>query len=199
MPVFPGAEPPVFRTAGSIDEVGYAEKRITLSSHTGTHLDAPAHLIKGSKTLDLLPTGQFYGMAFLLNLTDLVNRIIGIEKLEPHRAAINQNEFLLVHTGWSRYWGRAEYFSDYPVLSPDAADWLGGLGLKGVGLDTVSADEFDAAGLPVHRILLGYDTLIIENLTNLDRLDDDRFVFSCFPLYLEDADGSPARAVAIIP
>jgi len=63
MPVYPGTEPPVFITGCSIDDISFLEKKITLYSHTGTHMDAPAHLIKGSKTLDLLPIEHFYGKA----------------------------------------------------------------------------------------------------------------------------------------
>ena len=70
MPVYPGTEPPVFTTGCSIDETGFLEKKITLFSHTGTHIDAPAHLLKGHKTLDMLPIEHFYGPALLLNFTD---------------------------------------------------------------------------------------------------------------------------------
>ena len=64
MPVYPGTEPPIFIQGCSIDEIGFLEKKITLYSHTGTHIDAPAHLIKGSKTLDQLPVEHFQGRAF---------------------------------------------------------------------------------------------------------------------------------------
>jgi len=104
----------------------------------------------------------------------------------------------LIHTGWSLYWGTEKYFSNYPVLSLKAADWLSRFELKGFGLDTISADEADSQDFSVHKALLRNDTIIIENLTNLEKLPCSQFVFSCFPLNFEDADGSPVRAVAII-
>jgi kynurenine formamidase len=198
MPVYPGTEPPVFITGCSIDDIGFLEKKITFYSHTGTHIDAPAHLIKGSKTLDLLPIEHFYGKAFLLNVTNIKNRPIGIKEFEPYQDMLKQVEFLLIQTGWRRYWGSEKYFSGYPVLSPEAADWLSRFGLKGLGLDTISADEADTRDFPVHKAFLQNDAIIIENLTNLEQLPYNPFIFSCFPLSFEDADGSPVRALAFI-
>lgn len=161
-------------------------------------MDAPAHLIKGSKTLDLLPIEHFYGKAFLLNFANIKSQTIGIKELEAQQDTIKQVDFLLIHTGWSQYWGTEKYFSDYPVLSLDAADWLSRFGLRGFGLDTISADEADTQYFPVHKAFLRNDTIIIKNLTNLEKLPCNQFIFSCFPLSFEDADGSPVRAVAFI-
>lgn len=198
MPVYPGTEPPVFVTECVIDEEGFLEKKITLYSHTGTHIDAPAHLIENAKTLDMLPIGHFYGKAFLLNLAHSENRTIGIGELRPYQNTIRLVDFLLIHTGWSRYWGTERYFSDYPVLSSEAADWLAGFGLRGFGADTISADEADSRDFPIHKALLKNDMIVIENLANLEKLPTNRFMFSCLPLGFEDADGSPVRAVAQI-
>lgn len=196
MPVYPGTEPPVLATACCIDDAGFLEKKITLYSHTGTHVDAPAHLIKGSKTLNMFPINHFYGKALLLNLVQTKNRIIDIKAFEPHRDIIGRVDFVLIHTGWNRYWNTEKYFADYHVLSTEAADWLSRFGLKGVGFDTISADEADTQDFPVHKAFLQNDTIIIENLTNLEKVSCEQFIFSCFPLNFEDADGSPIRAIA---
>ena len=198
MPVYPGTEQPVFITGCSIDEIGFLEKKITLYSHTGTHMDAPAHLIKGSLTLDLLPIEHFFGKALLMNFANIKNQTIGIKEFSAHKDIIKQVEFLLLHTGWSQHWGTEKYFSDYPVLSLEAADWLSGFGFKGIGIDTISADEADSKEFPVHKAFLRNDTIIVENLANLEKLPCNQFVFSCFPLHFKDADGSPVRAVAFI-
>jgi kynurenine formamidase len=133
----------------------------------------------------------------MLNLAGRKNRIIDIKELEAHQEKIGGVEFLLLNTGWGRYWGEPKYFRDYPVLSLAAAAWLAELGMKGIGLDTISADEIDSTDLPVHKAFLVKEILIIENLANLDQLPDNQFAFSCFPLYFENADGSPVRAVAV--
>lgn len=198
MPVYPGTEPPVFTTGCSIDEVGFLEKKITLYSHTGTHIDAPAHLIRGHNTLDMLSIEHFYGPALMLNFDNFIAQAIGIKELEPFQDKIEKVDFLLLRTGWSQYWGSEKYFTNYPVLSLEAANWLSSFGLKGFGLDTISADTADTENYPVHKALLQKNTLIIENLTNLMDLPCHQFNFSCFPLSFEDADGSPVRAVASI-
>jgi kynurenine formamidase len=198
MPVYPGTEPPVFITGCSIEEAGFLEKQITFYSHTGTHIDAPAHLIKDHNTLDMLAIEHFYGPALMLDFYNFKAKTIGVEALEPHRDAIKKVDFLLLRTGWSRHWGSERYFSNYPVLSPEAANWLSSFGIKGFGLDTISADTVDSQDYQVHKALLQKNIIIIENLANLADLPCNQFEFSCFPLSFEDADGSPVRAVAYI-
>ncbi len=198
MPVYPGTEQPVFTTGCSIDEIGFLEKKITLYSHTGTHIDAPAHLLKGHKTLDMLAIDHFYGPALMLTFDNLSAKTIGVKDLEPYQDRIKEIDFLLLYTGWSQYWGSDKYFTNYPVLSVEAAHWLSNFGLKGLGLDTISADTADSQEYLIHKALLQKDTIIIENLTHLADLPCDQFVFSCFPMSFEDADGSPVRAVAYL-
>ncbi len=198
MPVYPGTEPPVLKTECTIEEIGFLEKKITLFSHTGTHMDAPAHLVKNAETLDKLSIEQFYGNALLLDCTKIDGSTIGLGDIEPYRDAIENTDFIVLHTGWSKYWGSDKYFKDYPVLSFDAAVWLGELGLKGIGFDTISADKIDTVKYEVHNSFLQNSTVIIENLTNLDLIPGNQFTFSCFPMSFEDADGSPVRAVGIV-
>jgi len=197
MPVYPGTEPPVLKPECTIDGIGFAEKQITMFSHTGTHIDAPAHLIKGAKTLDKFSVDQFYGTALVMNCTNIKGNTIGPKQLESYTENLEKVDFILIYTGWSRYWGKAEYFENYPVLSFDAADWLSKFSLKGVGLDTISADKIDTVEYEVHKSFLGKNTVIIENLTNFNLLPSNQFILSCFPLSLKDADGSPVRAVGI--
>jgi arylformamidase len=203
MPVYPGTEQPVISIGCSIEEIGFLEKKITFFSHTGTHIDAPAHLLKGHSTLDMLPIEQFHGPALMLDFGDFTanttTNAIGIKELEPYQDKIKDVDFLLLHTTWSQHWGSEKYFSNYPVLSGDAAHWLSNFSLKGLGLDTISADTADTQEYPVHKALLQKDMVIIENLTNLVALPCAQFEISCFPLSFEDADGSPVRAVAYIP
>jgi kynurenine formamidase len=198
MPVYPGTEQPVFLTGCSIEEAGFLEKKIIMYSHTGTHIDAPAHLIKDHNTLDLLPIEHFHGTALMLNMENRESKTIDVKDLEPHKEAIKKIDFLLIYTGWSKYWGSDKYFSDFSVLSIEAATWLTGFQLKGIGFDTISADTADTEDYPVHKIFLQENIIIVENLKNLVSLPGSVFDFSCFPVKFKDADGSPVRAVAYI-
>jgi kynurenine formamidase len=198
MPFFPGTEPPKIVDSFTIPGNGFAEKGLRLLSHTGTHVDAPCHLLAGAATLDELGPGHFYGPGRVLDVSHVLGRPIAIADLRREEAAIAAADFVLLHSGWHRYWGEAGYFGAYPVLSPEAAAWLSGFGLKGVGVDTVSLDEVDSTALVVHRTFLAKNIVLVENLANLKTLIGRNFIFSCLPLRIAGGDGSPVRAVAIL-
>lgn len=198
MPVYPGTEKPILKVGCSIDADGFAEKEITFYSHIGTHIDAPAHLLKGSKTLDQLPIDKYFGEALLLDCEIIKKDNIELEDLLLYEENIKKADFLILKTGWDCYWGDEQYFLNFPVLSEDAAKWLVKQNLKGIGIDAISIDSVDSPDLPVHQIILKSNMIIIENLTKLNEIPKTKFNFSCFPLKIEDADGSPVRAVAYI-
>lgn len=198
MPVYPGTPSPVMKTVFGIDAHGFLEKQITLCSHTGTHIDASAHMLEGGKTLDQLPIDRFSGRAFVFDATRISNPFIDVRDLEPFQDALEICDFMLLYTGWSRFWGTQKYFLEYPALAEDAAAWLGRFDLKGIGMDTISADRHDSVDYPVHKLLFGCGMIVIENLTGLDWLLHRYFIFLCFPLKIEHAEGSPVRAVAMI-
>ena len=198
MPVYPGTEPPVLLQGCTLEKDGFKEKMITMFSHTGTHIDAPAHLLEGGRTLDSFALDHFQGRAVLYSHDSRLPEI-GARDLLALKDRILKADYLLIRSSWDRYWGEESYFAGYPVLTPDAADLLADWGLKGIGLDMISIDPADAHDLPVHRILLEKNICIIENLKGLDRLPADRdFGFICFPLKIQDADGSPVRAAAFL-
>jgi kynurenine formamidase len=198
MAVYPGSLQPQFRQAATIENDGFRELLVTLCTHHGTHLDAPSHLLAGGRTVDQLAPASFIGKALLLDCTRPGTVTVDVQELRPFEAIIDDHDFILLHTGWSRFWGDRRYFADYPVLSEAAARWLVAAGLRGVGVDAVSVDAPAAAGLPVHRLLLAGGLVIVENLTNLAALPQRPFLFSCLPLRLKDGDGSPVRAVALL-
>ncbi len=203
MPVFPGTETPVISRECTIEENGFLEHKLTMFSHTGTHIDAPAHIISSAATLDKMGPDRFYGKAAVFSFSEpdrghLTGGNIDIADLEPHRRTLEQIDFLLLNTGWGKYWGTDAYFSGYPTLAREAAEWLSGFSLKGIGVDTISLDPFDSTEFLLHNRVLSAGMIVIENLTNLDSIPDSPFVFSCLPLKFGGADGSPVRAVGII-
>jgi kynurenine formamidase len=198
IPVYPGTEPPVITPANSIARDGFAEIKIAFSSHTATHIDAPCHILTGAKSLDRFPAGHFVGPALLIDATGRAAPEIGIDLLEPYADRLAGAAFALLHTGWSRHWGQDRYFRAFPHLSKQAAAWLSRFPLRGVGIDCISVDPVERADLPAHHALLGRGMIIIENLTNLQALRGREFIFSCLPLPIRAADGSPVRAVAML-
>ena len=198
MPAYPGTKPPKFTAACTIESYGFAEKHMSMSSHTGTHLDAPAHVIAGAKTLDQMAMDRFIGFACVLDLSSIRKQDLKITDLEGSQKLIEASEFVLLHTGWSLFWGQEAYYQGYPVLSTEAAHWLSEFAIKGIGIDAISIDEMGSTELTIHRRFLEREIVIVENLTNLERLPKRGFVFSCFPLKIEHADGSPVRAIGIM-
>lgn len=199
MPVWPGTPPPEFSELCTIARDGFAEQSIRISSHTGTHIDAPAHMIEGGDTLDRLDVGRFFGKGLLIDLRQLEGGSITLDAITPFSPLIAESEFVLLHTGWSRFWGEELYDRDYPALTLEAASWIAGFRLKGIGID---APSFDGAGhddYPVHTRLLEAGIILIENLTNLYRLRETVFSLSVFPLDLKGAEACPVRAVALLP
>jgi len=195
MPVYPGTEGPNVSAGWTIEKDGFRESRIHMCTHTGTHVDAPAHIIRGAKSLDQVPMDRFIGKSVVIDLTQSIGKTIDISDLMRHESRIRNSDFVLLHTGWHRFWGNSCYFEDYPVLTQQAAEWLCDMNLKGIGVDMISVDACHTTEFLIHNILLEHQLIIIENLTNLDALPGPDFIFSCFPLYLDQADGSPVRAV----
>ncbi|MHC1781990.1 MAG: cyclase family protein [Anaerolineaceae bacterium] len=196
MPVFPGTEPPILAEANTIAANGFAEKLLSMYSHTGTHMDAPAHMRTGGQTLDAYPISSFYGKAVLVDLKDLDLDRIGMEILVPYESRLREADFLVLRTGWAEKWLVPAYFEGFPALTAEAAHWLTGLGLKAIGTDAISIDRMEDEAFPVHHELFSAGMFIIENLTNLGEVGFE-FQLACFPLFIKDADGSPVRAVAI--
>lgn len=196
MPIFPGT--PVFRMV-SYEEAGYRETLLGFTSHTGTHMDAPAHLFVEGKTLNAFEMERFIGKGLIIDCTHLKpGEQIPLGLVENNPLA-EQADFLIFYTGWDIYWGEEKYFGKYPCVSPEIVQYLIEKGKKGIGLDTIGIDPICSKGLPLHKQLLSKGTMvIIENLTNLGQVGNELFTFCAFPLKFQNADGAPVRAAAIL-
>lgn len=180
---------------------------LTMSEHTGTHADAPCHFIPDGKTLDQLPVDNLAGRAVTLSFPDLApGAAVTAEMLEEASKAagvmIAPGDIVLLRFGWDRLWalgreGRG-FTAGWPGLAGSGARLLADRGVKAVGCDVVAIDASGAAQNPAHYELLGRGVLIIENLTNLDRLTAES-LFLALPLKIGGGTGSPVRAVGLIP
>jgi len=193
-PVFPGTAKPTFESAATIDKDGYRETHFNFESHLGTHIDAPAHILETGQTLDQLPVSAFTGKAIIIEIP-ANTKYIDKSSLFPFQEKLAETDFVLFKTGWCKKWGSNEYFSNFPVLAEEAANWLISFNLKGIGFDAISADPVESSVLSIHHIILRNGCIIIENLNFPEKLKTNEGEFSCFPLPYENADGSPVRAV----
>jgi arylformamidase len=196
MTVYPNTLEPEIKPWNTIKKDGFAELKISMATHTGTHIDAPCHLLPGTKSLDGFPLDKFAGKAVVIDCEGEAEVSLGL--LKHKEKLIKKAEFVLFRSGWSKKWNKKTYFGKFPVLTEEAALWLAGFDLKAVGFDYISVDAMTSADLRNHRVFLSKEILIIENLTGLDNLPDKLFDFYCIPLKIEGADGSPVRAFAAI-
>jgi kynurenine formamidase len=194
MAVYPGTEGPQINDICTIKSHGFREKLIKFYSHTGTHMDAPAHMIDHGKCLDDFEIDKFIGNALVIEITDCKIRK---EVLKGYEDKLENVDFLLFKTGWHKKWGTESYFYDFPTLTLEAANYLTNFSLKGIGVDAISVDPVEESEFVVHNVLLNESMVLIENL-NLDGTkNEDQFLLNVLPLKIKKADGSPIRAVAL--
>lgn len=198
MTVFGETEKPLITRKNSLETDGFNLHELQINSHTGTHVDAPIHMVAGKKHLDDFSLEQFHGQGLMLKTNQFANGKIPLSFLKKHQSQIEKIDFLILNSGWFKKWETAEYQINYPILSQESAEWLTQFRLKGIGLDNISIDPTDSQEVPLHHIILGAGFLIIENLANLDALPESGFQFQCLPLKVDKADGSTSRVVAFV-
>ncbi len=198
MPVYPGTEPPILEPANTYDRDGFRETKLSMYSHTGTHMDPPAHLFRDRTTLDAFPPEQFIGKALVIDCTSLKEgEPITMDHLSRYGTKAETADFLLFYLGWDARWGSEAYFGDYPCLDDSVLEYILEGSYKGIGFDVIGLDPIADGNLTRHKKLFQTrDIINIENLCNLGLCGNDLFWFSCFPLKIRDCDGSPIRAVA---
>ena len=198
MPVYPGTEPPILEPANTYDRDGFRETKLSMYSHTGTHMDPPAHLFRDRTTLDAFPPEQFIGKALVIDCTSLKEgEPITMDHLSRYGTKAETADFLLFYLGWDARWGSEAYFGDYPCIDDSVLEYILEGSYKGIGFDVIGLDPIADGNLTRHKKLFQTRYIInIENLCNLGLCGNDLFWFSCFPLKIRDCDGSPIRAVA---
>ena len=198
MPMYPGTSAPVMTASGTLTRTGSRETLITLSSLSGTHMDAPAHILRDGAYLDVLPASQFCGRAAVVDVSPLApGSLITAGFLRGLNGALRSADFVLFYTGWEKKWGTDAYFEDtFPVPDEEAARYLVSCGLKGVGTDALSVDTLRDNTFPAHRTLLGGGLVILESLCLRRVVGRNDVMLFALPLKFEKADGAPVRAIA---
>lgn len=182
----------------------FCVQNIEMQAGMGTHIDAPAHCFKGLKTVEQIPLQLMKGVMIDVSIRSTPEYLISCEDIynfESEHGALVDELFVLFRTGWDAHWKNSQDYRNnlvFPALSEKAALYLLKKNILGIGIDTLSPDR-PSLGYPVHRILLGNNKLIVENVTNLDQLPPIGFFVGLFPLFIEGATESPARVTAFIP
>jgi len=210
MEMYPGdAGPQITKVSGLDEGDSYNTSRITLGTHTGTHVDPPLHLIRDRAGIDRLPMNTLVGNARVLDLSS-INRPIEASDIGPLEAG----EIILLKGGPGDSGGSGD-LGDLVVsdgsadsdssagpgascgayLSAACARYLVDIGIKTIGTDAISIGALDEE-YEVHHILLDAGIVVIEGLEMPDVEAGDYFLV-CLPLKIANGDGGPARAVLI--
>lgn len=199
IPSFPGSPTPQFIRWSDIENDGYNLELLFLSSHTGTHIDAPYHFVKNGLKIDQIPLDRLIGKAILIKLKKSKNTSItksDIISFEKKNGKIPNNSSIFFYTSWQKNLKKDNYFTENPGLDISSAKYLVSKKINLVGIDSPSIDLGKDQSFNAHHILSKNNILIVENLANLNKIKSKEFNFTILPLKLKGATGSPVRAIA---
>jgi arylformamidase len=190
LPTYPGNTP---FTVEAVKRIARGDSSnlstLHLSAHAGTHVDAPRHFFDGAPGADRLPLELMLGRT---RVVEIVGSGIGARELAG--LDLSEDIRLLFKTSNSRLWQSPDFHTGYVGLTASGADHLIAHGVKVVGIDYLSVEEFKREGAPAHHALLGGGVIVIEGL-NLLEVEAGIYDMICLPLRIVDADGAPARVL----
>jgi arylformamidase len=207
--VYPGSPQPSFIPWSKFDRHGYDSEAMFMSTHTGTHVDAPSHFKPGLASIDMISSNRLVCNAVLIRAEKSANQLIEEQDLGNHQ--IREGDAMVIATGWEKRSGSRNYMSENPGLSEQAARYLARKRVNAVAIDCPSIDSGADSRFIAHNILLSRNILVVENLCNLNRVTSSRrrsrrnrsssattFTLIISPLKLGGATGSPARVLALL-
>lgn len=214
IPMYPGGKPFSLENMATLEQ-GYYMNWFSVGEHTGTHVDAPSHFAEGTPNVDELSTGALTGPLALLDISeqaeenaDFAVDVQTIRAWESKHGNIPAGAFVVANSGWWRRWDNAERYLDmdkegvmhFPGFSEEAVDFLlTERDIRGVGIDTLSADIGPSEDFPEHRRLLPTGKINLENLADLGALPESGAYILVAPLKISRGSGSPARVFAFVP
>ena len=185
-----------------------SNQKLCLATHVGTHVDAPFHFVDGATTVENMPLEKYAGPALLLDLRSVSKVQEPLTIAEITEAGANpesvKDQIVVLFTGWAEAEsGGPRFYGHGPYLGTDTAGYLADCGANAVAVDFPIDKHPDTPlstikDFPVHRLLLGQNIPLIENLINLDKLVGKQFELWALPLKLKGGDGAATRAVARI-
>ena len=221
--VFPGDPKPSIKSVYTLEVDGCAVSKLSFGSHTGTHVDAPSHILKDGKPVDNLELEGLIGRAVILDFSSKTGAL-SVDILEPVFRDVGSHEgitVLLLKTknpgfrtapgagvdlndtdtrqaedSGNRKNGENGEFDESVYLEESAATWIVNNGFTTVGIDSFSVDSLASENLPAHHILLSNRVNIVECL-DLSPVEAGNYFFICMPLKIVGCDGAPARAVLL--
>jgi arylformamidase len=191
LPTYPNNTPFELQPVQRIADGGSANvSRLIMGTHTGTHVDAPYHFIDSGIGVDQLSLELLIGRTRVVD----VNKRGGITADDLERAGLREDLRVLFKTPNSALWNSDTFHEDYTYLTDSGARYLVEQGVRVVGVDYLSVEQYKRAGAPAHRALLSNGVIIIEGL-NLAEAEPGMYEMYCLPLPVTGGDGAPARVI----
>ena len=192
--IYPGNPPVEIELQQSMAKGGSSNvSSLKFGSHTATHVDAPLHMIQGAASVDQISLDVLMGPATVIAFGDDVMSVTA----EALRAAnIGNAERVLLKTRNSAFIRSGTFQKDYTYLAPDGAEYLVSSGVKLVGIDYLSIEQFHSGHHRTHTTLLSSGVVILEGV-DLSAVSPGRYELRCLPLSMPGLDGAPARAVLV--
>lgn len=183
--------------------VKFRDNRLAMQAGIGTHMDSPAHCIRGGITIGEIPVEQLIAPCVVIDISKQAHEQYllsaeDVKAFEKKHGKIAENTLVIVHTGWERFWSQPEKYRNnlaFPGVSAEAADLLLTRHIIGLGIDTLSPDNGDQ-DFPVHQLILGAGKYIIENVANAKQLPPVGARIIAAPLKMKNVTESPIRLIA---
>lgn len=182
---------------GKIETEGRETRKITLGTHTGTHIDAPLHFIKDGKTIEQIPLEKLVGDVTIVDFSHFKeNQAITKELLSK----LQISKRMIFKFGWQKFWNSDKFYKNHPYFTKEAASYLVSKNIELIGYDTPSpdssrVDSTNDEDSPIHKIFLENEIVLLEYLANLDKITNyDNWKIVVAPLRIEGVDGCPVRA-----
>lgn len=186
------------------NQTTFRTQQIEMSAGIGTHMDAPLHCFPHAADIASIPLTQLIAPCVVINVASKAHEnysvtIDDILAFETQHGSINTNSFVIIYTGWEKFWIHPEKYRNnllFPTLSLSAAKLLLKRNIVGLGIDTLSPDN-EKEGFPVHRLLLDAGKYIIENVANVANLPSHGASIIALPMKIEGGTEAPIRLIAV--
>lgn len=185
----------IIERLGKIEEVGRNTRKITLGTHTGTHIDAPLHFIENGNSIENIPLTKLVGKISIVDFS-LMEHNHCISKQDLSQVSLSKK--ILFKFGWEKNWNTMDFYKNHPYFSEDAANFLVSKGVELIAYDTPSPDNSikNNKGIdsPIHKIFLGNNVILVEYVANLSKVENyNDWNIVVAPIKLEGSDGAPSR------
>jgi len=199
MPTYPPDPKVGIVVYSTVKSLGYNETQVLMGTHSSTHMDAPFHVMDGRMRIDEVPMEKCVGEAIVIDMTHKKPREeIAVSDLLPFKDDIRELRRIILDTGWYKKWEKPGFFTEFPGITVETAEWLVQNDIVLLGTDTPALNADAEISRLAHIALFKNNAVLVEYLTNLDEVKGKKVLFVALPLKIRQRDGSPIRAIAIV-